>query len=404
MAAQVYETPTLMPVEREVLNLIGDLRTLVLVHVAEAPRSCAGQLRRMAFARAVQASNSIEGYDASLEDVIAAIDDEPTLAAGEETRLALSGYRDAMTYVLQIAEDDRLAIDEGLLKSLHFMMIKHRIEKNPGRWRPGAVYVRREQTGEIVYEGPESERVPELVAATIEELETSDAPVLVRAAMAHLNLVMVHPFSDGNGRVARCLQTLTLARERIVAPVFSSIEEYLGRNTQGYYDILAETGQGQWNPGRDARGWVRFCLTAHYHQARTQVRRIEETERLYVACFDLAEKQGLPERAAAGLADAALGLRLRRASYQAVVEAAHGEEISDLTASRDLRAIVDAGLFAPVGQARGRYYVAEPRLRDVYEHIRAGRAPKDTADPFELALQGPLQRLGSRMMSVDPAR
>jgi hypothetical protein len=44
----------------------------------------------MAFARAVQASNGIEGYDASLDDVVAAVDDEPTLTADEETRLALS--------------------------------------------------------------------------------------------------------------------------------------------------------------------------------------------------------------------------------------------------------------------------------------------------------------------------
>lgn len=386
MDARVYKTPELMPVEHEVLSLIADLREQLRFRVAEKPRRWAGQLRRMAFARAVRASNSIEGYDASLDDVVAAIDDEPTVSADEETRLALSGYRDAMTYVLQMAEDSQVTVDEGLLKSLHFMMIKHRLDKNPGRWRPGAIYVRHEPTGEIVYEGPDSERVPDLIAATIDELETSDAPVLVRAAMAHLNLVMVHPFSDGNGRMARCLQTLTLARERIVAPVLSSIEEYLGRNTQAYYDILAETGRGRWNPGRDARPWVRFCLTAHYHQARTQVRRIEETERLYLACCDLAERHGLPERVAGPLGDAALGLRLRRASYQAAVEATHGEEVSDLTASRDLRAIVDAGLFTPVGHTRGRYYLAEPRLRDVYERIRADRAPRDTADPFELAL------------------
>jgi len=57
-----------------------------------------------------------------------------------------------------------------------------------------------------------------------------------------------------------------------VAPVFSSIEEYLGRNTQDYYNVLADVGQGSWNPENDARPWVRFCLTAHYRQARTHLR------------------------------------------------------------------------------------------------------------------------------------
>ncbi len=383
----VFEAPEVEPVEAEVLHLIDELREQLRFRVAEKPRRWAGHLRRMAFARAVQASNSIEGYDASLDDVVAAVDNEPTLSADEETRLALGGYRDAMTYVLQLAQDpETVAVDEGLLKSLHFMMLKHHLEKNPGRWRPGAIYVRREATGEIVYEGPDHERVPELIAASIEELENSAAPVLIRAAMAHLNLVMVHPFSDGNGRMARCLQTLVLARERIVAPVFSSIEEYLGRNTDAYYRVLGEVGQGRWNPSRTARPWVRFCLTAHYHQARTQVRRIQETEQLYIACCELADEHGLPERTAGALAEAALGFRLRNSSYRAVVEVTHGDTLPDLTASRDLKAIVDAGLFEPIGERRGRYYLAAPALLAEQERIRSSRAPKETDDPFERAL------------------
>ena len=86
--------------------------------------------------------------------MIAAVDDEPTLSADEETRLALAGYRDAMTYVLQVAQDPAARVDAGLLKSLHFMMLKHRLVKDPGRWRPGEIYVVRESTGEQTYEGP----------------------------------------------------------------------------------------------------------------------------------------------------------------------------------------------------------------------------------------------------------
>jgi Fic family protein len=108
----------------------------------------------------------------------------------------------------------------------------------------------------------------------------SDVPVLVRAAMAHLNLVMIHPFSDGNGRMGRALQTMVLSREGIVDPRFSSIEEYLGRNTTEYYKILQETGQGAWHPERDTLPWIKFCLTAHYRQAETLLRRIKEMERL----------------------------------------------------------------------------------------------------------------------------
>jgi Fic family protein len=63
-------------------------------------------------------------------------------------------------------------------------------------------------------------------------MKTTCVPVaLVQGAMAGLNLVMIHPFSVGSGRMARCLPTLVPGGEGILEPEFSSIEEHLGRNT-----------------------------------------------------------------------------------------------------------------------------------------------------------------------------
>ncbi|HET8863684.1 MAG TPA: Fic family protein [Solirubrobacterales bacterium] len=337
----------------------------------------------MAFARAVQASNSIEGYSASLDDVVATVDGEPTLDANEETQHALTGYRDAMTYVLQIAGDEALSIDEGLIKSLHFMMIKHDLRKNPGQWRPGAIYVQGAE-GEKVYEGPPNEEIPSLVAEMVADLKGDESPVLVKAAMAHLNLVLIHPFSDGNGRMGRCLQSLVLARDRVLAPVFSSIEEYLGRNTQAYYDILAEVGSGSWQPERDARPWIRFCLRAHYKQIRTMLRRRTEIEQLWNGCVALAEGNGLPERCAAALMDSAYGLRLRRGSYRSSAQSVAGDEISKQTASRDLAIMAELNLLETVGERRARYYLAGPAPLRLLEEIHAQRPSPAAADPFNV--------------------
>lgn len=122
--------------------------------------------------------------------------------------------------------------------------------------------------------------------------------------MAHLNLALIHPFSEGNGRMARCVQSWVLAGERLLSPQFLSIEEYLGRNTSAYYDVLTLVAQGSWNPARDARPWLRFCLTAHYRQARTLLRRIEETEALWDRCEQLARRHRLPDRTVGPLGDA----------------------------------------------------------------------------------------------------
>lgn len=386
MSLPIFRAHELDAVEREVLRLIDGLRADMSHRVAE-PRRWYGNLRRMTIAKAVQGSNSIEGYNASLDDVGAAVDGEPTLAASEETQLALGGYRDAMTYVLQLAQDQDARVDEGVLKAIHFMMLKHDLTKSPGRWRPGYIAVKREETGEVVYEGPDADVVPALISSMLDQLAEDEGEVLIRAALAHLNLVMIHPFRDGNGRMARCLHTLVLAREQIVAPVFSSIEEYLGRNTQAYYDVLAEVGQGAWSPKRDAGPWIRFCLTAHYRQARTHLRRIEEIEELYARSLELAESHGLPERVAGGLVEVTLGFRLRNRSYRSIVESTNGEEISDLTASRDLKALVDSDLLRPVGERRGRYYVAVPRLLALRDEVRARRPPRTHYDPFTVAQQ-----------------
>lgn len=379
----IFQTPELREDELDVLELLSQQREELHDRVAE-PRRWRGSLRRLAFARAVQGSNSIEGYNASLDDVIAAIEGEPTMDADEETQHALSGYRDAMTYVLQIAEDDGLEIEEGLIKSLHFMMIKHDLRKNPGQWRPGDIYVRREESGEIVYEGPPCDEVPQLIGELLRDLRRDESPVLVKAAMAHLNLVLVHPFSDGNGRMGRCLQTLVLARDQVLAPAFSSIEEFLGRNTEAYYDILAEVGAGSWHPERDARPWLRFCLRAHYIQIRTILRRREETEQLWNASVTLAARNRLPERCAAALMDAAYGFRIRRGGYQSSVEMVAGEEISEQSASRDLKAMVDLGLLDPVGERRARYYLAGDETAGLWREIRAKRPPKGADDPFAI--------------------
>jgi Fic family protein len=341
----------------------------------------------MTLAKAVQGSNSIEGYNASLDDVAAAIDGEPTLEANEETVLALAGYRDAMTYVLQVAQDSEVIIDEGLLKAMHFMMIKHDLPKWPGRWRPGEIFVREEDTGRLVYEGPEADDVPVLISSMLAQLNRDEGPVLVRAAMSHLNLVMVHPFRDGNGRMARALQTLVLAKERIVAPVFSSIEEYIGRNTKEYYQVLGEVGQGSWHPHNDALPWVRYCLTAHYRQAKTHLRRIEELQALYMRCGELATRKGLPERTVGPLVEVSFGLRLRNASYRHIVQQTEGDEISDLTASRDLRLLVDAKLLRPHGQNRGRYYTGDDEVRALWAEVRRSRPPRDEYDPFVIATE-----------------
>lgn len=387
----LFEIPELDRRQLEVVESIEALKQSLKLYLRET-RRWQGSLRRLSFARAIQGSNSIEGYDASLDDAAAVALGEEPLDASEETRLALAGYRDAMTYVRQLADDPEFEYTSQLLKSLHYMMTNYSMANRPGQWRAGSIFISREESGEIVYEGPGLELVSPLVSALTTRLEQEGrdaaAPQVVRAAMAHLNLVMIHPFRDGNGRMARCLQSLVLAREGVLSPVFMSIEEYLGRNTEEYYAVLAEVGRGAWNPHRDAGPWIRFTLKAHLRQATTMLRRVKETERLWADLEELARRHGLPERSMVALFDAAQGLRIRNSTYRAGLSDA-GDDVTLQTATRDLGELVKAGLLVARGQARGRHYVAAPALVSVRRSIVTARSPRDDSDPFAATTSAP---------------
>lgn len=386
----LFTAPALDDREREVLDQIGALKKRLRLQLHE-PRRWSGALRRMTFARNIQGSNSIEGFDAALDDANAVALGADPLDASTETRLALEGYRNAMTYVLQIVQDSHPVVSLDLIKSLHFMMTHHDLKNRSGRWRAGPVFVQREQTGEIVHEGVDVDRVPDLMAALLDTMNedsvngssVSDGSgeAIIRAAMVHLNLVMIHPFKDGNGRMARCLQSLVLAADRTLAPVFMSIEEHLGRNTQEYYDVLGKVGGGSWQPERDARPWIRFILTAHLRQAEALERRVAASSQAWTELEALTTRSRVPERAVSALFEAVFGYRVWRATYMAGLDAA-GESISEQTATRDFKALVDAGLLEPHGDKRGRYYTAAPPLQDIARRARQARRPKDYSDPF----------------------
>lgn len=376
----LFQAPELGSREHEVLEEIEKLKQS-LHHQLNEPRRWSGALRRMAFARNIQGSNSIEGYDAALDDAAAVAAGEEPMDVTTETRLALEGYRNAMTYILQLAQEPPIEVSVDLVKSLHFMMTSYDLAARPGRWRAGSVFVRSEPTGEIVYEGVDREEVPALMNALVDEMNAPGGLAILRAAMAHLNLVMIHPFRDGNGRMARGLQSLVLAGDGTLAPVFMSVEEYLGRNTRAYYDVLRQVGEGSWQPERDTRPWIRFMLTAHLGQAETLQRRVKTSERLWTSLESLVRAKGLPERSIPALFDATNGYRLRRSTYSAALRD-NGDEVSDQTATRDLKTLVDAGVLTAQGDKRGRVYAAAEPLIEIGSEARASRQAKRLEDPF----------------------
>ncbi|MGP9538113.1 Fic family protein [Brachybacterium sp. AOP43-C2-M15] len=378
----LHTAPALSADDDAVLRAIDEIRRSLRYALAR-PRRWNGTLRRQARARAVRGSNSIEGITVTEDQALAIVGNEEDQVSVDATWLAVKGYSDAMTY-LQVLAERTEAMSEADLLALHFMVQGYDLDRSPGRYRRGEVFVHDDDSQRTVYTGPEVDAVPGLMSdylASLAELGASDLHPMVQGAMAHLNLVMIHPFADGNGRMSRIVQSFMLYREQFSEAQFVSIEEYLGRNTTAYYDVLARTGRGRWSPERSASEWIEFALTAHYRQARTVQGRLWSADRVAELVDDKVEAGLVPHRATPALELTFSGWSLRNATYRELAD------VTATTASRDLSALVEAGILQRHGAKKGAWYSPADVYRTWLTELREKtKSSFDAgADPYRLA-------------------
>jgi Fic family protein len=146
-----------------------------------------------------------------------------------------------------------------------------------GAWRDdstGAMQVVSGPLGRerVHYEGPAAGRLEQEMTAFLEWFETAGAdhdPVL-KAGLAHLWFVTIHPFDDGNGRIARAIADLALARSERSAQRFYSMSRQIRQERTAYYDILERTQKG----ALDVTPWMEWflaCLSRAIEGAQTEL-------------------------------------------------------------------------------------------------------------------------------------
>ncbi|TDD68149.1 Fic family protein [Actinomadura darangshiensis] len=377
----LYPTPALTSADESVLSEIERMREALRHQVRGTPAKRTEGLRKHLTADAVAASNSIEGFKVATVDVEDLMEGERDVEVSEENREETLAYQRMMTYIQTLHDVEDFRYSKGLLNALHWMLQGHRHtpRKPAGQWRRGPVYVADARDPSIAaYTGPDADTVPGLMEELADWLNTDNgAHPLIRAAMAHLHLVSIHPWADGNGRMSRSLQTLMIAREGVLAPEFSAVEAWLGRpgNTWEYYRELTRRG-AHYVPDQDVSDWIRFNLTAYHQQAQTVRGRIDRAGKVWRALSRFAERTGRDERSITALHDVAMAGRVRRLRYE------HAESLSLQQAQRDLRDLVAAEVLASVGRTRARYYTAGPRFPE--EALEIANTPMTLTDPYAI--------------------
>lgn len=131
-----------------------------------------------------------------------------------------------------------------------------------GRWRevqsdPMQVVSGPVDREKVHYQAPEAKRVPREMAAFLKWFNAPPAidPVMA-AGLAHLWFVTIHPFEDGNGRMARAIADMALARSENSAQRFYSMSAQIRLERNAYYEMLERTQQG----GLDITPWLEWFL------------------------------------------------------------------------------------------------------------------------------------------------
>ena len=109
----------------------------------------------------------------------------------------------------------------------------------------------------VHYEAPPAAKLPGEMKSFLDWFETTDDtdPVL-RAAIAHLWFVTIHPFEDGNGRIARAIADMALARSDRSPQRFYSMSAQIRQERNAYYDMLETTQKGD----LDITPWLEWFL------------------------------------------------------------------------------------------------------------------------------------------------
>ena len=200
------------------------------------------EFRKDALVRSVHYGTHIEGNELNLSQAEKVMEGKDVLARDRDIQEVLN-YRKVMELLNELGNmNQELKIDEDLIKKLHKITVEKILPPEKcGVYRENQVVVKNSQTGEVTFRPPPSTAIPtemEEFLQFINDRKNLDIHPVLMAGIVHYEFVRIHPFIDGNGRVARALSTLTLFLDGYDIRKFFSLEEYFDSDALDYYDAL----------------------------------------------------------------------------------------------------------------------------------------------------------------------
>jgi Fic family protein len=205
------------------------------------------KFREDALVRTVHHGTHIEGNELNFTEAEKVLAGAKIVGRDRDIQEVLN-YRNVLQFIEQY---DNNEVSQDTLKHIHSLTVHRMLPDDViGEYRRTQVVVKNSQTGEITFRPPPAVELPFLIDAFLRWLNSTgpdDMHAVLKAGIVHYELVRIHPFLDGNGRVARAAATLVLFKEGYDIKRFFSLEEYYDREPLQYYEALQSVAKLEGN-------------------------------------------------------------------------------------------------------------------------------------------------------------
>ena len=205
-------------------------------------------MRRTNRIRTIHGSLAIEQNTLTLEQVTAVLNGKQVLAPPKD----IAEVKNAYEIYERLEELDPYSVDD--LLTAHSIMTRSLVDES-GVFRSKPVGVV-DQEGHVLHFGTLPQYVPDLVMELLDWVKSSDVHMLIRSCVLHYELELIHPFTDGNGRVGRLWHTLLLSKWN---PAFAwlPVESMIHARQPEYYAAINAS-----NDAGESTVFIEFVLSA----------------------------------------------------------------------------------------------------------------------------------------------
>ncbi|MCL4474953.1 MAG: Fic family protein [Nitrospirae bacterium] len=245
-----------------IIRQIGEYKGKQDLYKKQAPEMLEN-LRHVAIIQSTESSNRLEGITADIKRIKEIVEEKTKPANRSEAEIA--GYRDVLNTIHTNYE--HIPFNKSVVLQFHRDLMKY-AGKEGGRWKSAP-----NEITEVLPDGTKKIRfVPVAPHLTPDYMQTlherydsfekeGDIDSLILTTLYVLDFLCIHPFLDGNGRMARLITVLLLYRYGYEVGRYISLERVIEQTRESYYETLHTSSQG-WHKGKhDALPWTEYALS-----------------------------------------------------------------------------------------------------------------------------------------------